>query len=35
MRPSLAVAGIPYIDFVSDADQGFVKLDRELKRKGL
>lgn len=35
MRPSLAVAGIPYIDFVSDADQGFVRLDRELKRKGL
>lgn len=35
MRPSLAVAGIPYIDFVANADEGFVKLDRELQRKGL
>lgn len=35
MAPSLAVAGIPYIDFVADVDVGFKKLDRELKRKGL
>jgi hypothetical protein len=32
---SLATAGSPYIDFVSNVDSGFQKLDRELKRKGL
>jgi hypothetical protein len=35
MGPSLAIAGTPYIDFVSNVDAGFQKLDRELKRKGL
>jgi len=35
MRPSLAIAGLPYIDFVENADQGFIKLDRELQRKEL
>ncbi len=35
MRPSLAVAGTPFIDFVSNIDSGFEKLDKELKRKGL
>lgn len=33
--PTLAVAGIPYIDLVSDRDRGFEKLERELERKGL
>lgn len=35
MGPTLVTAGIPYIDFVSDHEQGFDKLDRELRRKGL
>jgi hypothetical protein len=35
MKPSLAVAGSTYIDFASDAESGFRKLDRELRRKGL
>ncbi len=35
MRPSLASAGLPYIDFVNNADQGFIELDRELQRKEL
>ncbi len=35
MRPSLAVAGLPYIDFTENSAQGFMKLDRELKRKRL
>lgn len=33
--PTLAIAGIPYIDFVPDMQAGFSKLDRELKRKKL
>ena len=33
--PTLAIAGIPYIDFVPDMRAGFSKLDRELKRKKL
>ena len=33
--PTLAIAGIPYIDFVGDFQQGLSKLDRELTRKGL
>jgi hypothetical protein len=35
MKPSLAIAGSPYIDFVSNINSGFQKLDKELKRKGL
>jgi len=35
MKPSLAVAGAPYIDFVANVIRGFERLDRELKRKGL
>jgi hypothetical protein len=33
--PTLAVAGIPYIDFSVDHRVGFERLDRELARKGL
>ncbi len=33
--PTLAVAGIPYIDFTGDLTRGFEKLNRELERKGL
>lgn len=33
--PTLAIAGIPYIDFTIDPASGFEKLNRELKRKGL
>ncbi|MEM7085399.1 MAG: toll/interleukin-1 receptor domain-containing protein [Bacteroidota bacterium] len=33
--PTLAIAGIPFIDFVPDKKAGFDKLDRELKRKKL
>ncbi len=35
IEPTLVVAGVPYIDFVNHTQQGFQKLDRELKRKGL
>jgi hypothetical protein len=35
MAPSLAIAGIPYIDFVNNEQAGFVKLAKELARKGL
>lgn len=35
LGPTLAIAGVPYIDFVSDIGTGFAKLDRELKRKRL
>ena len=35
MGPALAIAGIPFIDFVEDEHKGFQKLDRELTRKGL
>jgi hypothetical protein len=33
--PTLVIAGIPYIDFTTNEQQGFERLDRELKRKGL
>ncbi|MHC4544370.1 MAG: toll/interleukin-1 receptor domain-containing protein [Planctomycetota bacterium] len=33
--PTLATAGMPYIDFVKDRDAGYNKLSRELDRKGL
>lgn len=35
LGPTLAIAGVPYIDFVKDRQRGFEKLDRELKRKNL
>lgn len=35
MGPTLVTAGIPYIDFTKSRDDGFEKLDRELKRKGV
>lgn len=35
MGPTLVTAGIPYIDFTRDEQQGFQRLDRELARKGL
>lgn len=35
MGPTLVTAGIPYIDFTRDAEQGFARLDKELRRKGL
>jgi len=35
LGPTLAIAGIPYIDFVSDFDQGFSKLEKELRMKNL
>jgi hypothetical protein len=35
MGPTLAIAGIPYIDFTQNESAGYDKLDRELKRKGL
>jgi hypothetical protein len=35
MGPTLVTAGIPYIDFTRDETQGFERLDRELRRKGL
>ena len=35
MGPTLAIAGIPYIDFVADQSAGFKELHRELRRKGL
>lgn len=35
MKPSLAIAGYPYIDFITCVDAGFQKLDKELRRKGL
>jgi hypothetical protein len=34
MSPTLAIAGMPYIDFETDEMRGFEKLDHELKRKG-
>ncbi len=33
--PTLSIAGQPYIDFMFDRSQGFEKLERELRRKGL
>lgn len=33
--PTLAIAGMPYIDFVENESQGFIKLDRELTKKSL
>lgn len=35
MEPSLATAGIPYIDFSSSQDEGFAKLEIEFKKKNL
>jgi hypothetical protein len=35
MSPTLAVAGLTFIDFITDLAAGFTKLDRELARKGL
>lgn len=35
MSPTLAIAGVPYIDFVANIDNGFERLHRELQRKGL
>jgi hypothetical protein len=35
MEPSIVIAGLPYIDFTRDQDEGFDRLDRELKRRGL
>ena len=35
LAPTLLITGVNYIDFVTDEDAGFRKLDRELKRKGL
>jgi hypothetical protein len=32
---TLVIAGMPYIDFVKDKKHGFVKLAKELQRKGL
>ena len=33
--PTLAVAGMPYIDFTQSEQDGFDRLSRELVRKGL
>jgi hypothetical protein len=33
--PTLALSGLTYIDFTRERDQGFSKLEKELKRKGL
>ncbi len=35
MGPTLVIAGVPYIDFTKDQASGFLRLDRELRRKGL
>ena len=35
MGPTLAVAGLMFVDFTVDRSDGFKKLDRELARKGL
>jgi hypothetical protein len=35
MEPTLVTAGIPYIDFTRNDGKGFIRLDNELKRKGL
>ena len=35
MPPTLAIAGVPYIDFVRDRGDGLRQLDRELRRAGL
>lgn len=35
IQPTLAIAGVPYIDFVVSVTAGVEKLDRELRRKGL
>lgn len=35
MEPSIVIAGLPYIDFTRDQVEGFDRLDRELKRRGL
>jgi hypothetical protein len=35
ISPTLAIEGIPFIDFVSDRARGFERLDRELRLKSL
>jgi hypothetical protein len=35
MGPTLVTMGVPHIDFTADSQQGFEKLDRALRRKGL
>jgi hypothetical protein len=35
MSPTLAIAGMPYIDFTNNTQKGYQKLDKELKRKKL
>jgi hypothetical protein len=35
MGPTLVTAGITYIDFTKDVEEGFQRLERELQRKGL
>jgi len=32
-KPILAIAGLPYIDFVHENDKGFEKLGKELKKR--
>ena len=32
-KPILAIAGLPYIDFVEDNGKGFEKLGKELKKR--
>ena len=33
--PTLVIAGLPYIDFTEDKNAGFLRLEKELSRKGL
>jgi len=35
LEPTLVIAGVPFIDFVTNPQLGFKKLDKELERKGL
>lgn len=35
MSPTLAIAGLTFIDFTKSNEDGYKKLDRELKRKGI
>lgn len=35
LGPTLAIAGLTYIDFTQDEAAAFAKLERELKRKHL
>lgn len=34
-KPILIISGEPYIDFIKDINMGFIKLGKELQRKGL